>query len=97
MQVGVEKIDTYKGVFVKALLNSGATGLFVDKKFVEKWGFKKEKLTRPIQIKNVDRIDNSRRIVMYKIECNLYYKGHVEQVKIDVCDLGRTEVTLEIL
>jgi len=29
-------------------LDSGATGLFVDKKFVEKWGFKKEKLTKPI-------------------------------------------------
>ena len=70
---------------------------FVDKKFVEKWGFKKEKLTRPIQIKNMDRTDNSRRMVMYKIGCNLYYKGHVEQVKINVCDLGRTEVTLEIL
>jgi len=36
IQVGVEKIDTHKGVSVKALLNSGATGLFADKKFVEK-------------------------------------------------------------
>jgi len=36
IQVGVEKIDTHKGVSVKVLLNSGATGLFADKKFVEK-------------------------------------------------------------
>ena len=36
IQVGVEKIDTHEGVSVKALLNSGATGLFADKKFVEK-------------------------------------------------------------
>jgi len=36
MQVGVEKIDTHKGVSVKALLDSGATGLFADKKFVKK-------------------------------------------------------------
>jgi len=36
MQVGVKKINTHKGVFVKALLDSRATGLFADKKFVEK-------------------------------------------------------------
>jgi len=36
IQVEVEKIDTHKGVSVKALLDSGATGLFVDKKFVGK-------------------------------------------------------------
>jgi len=48
MQVGVEKIDTHKGISVKALLDNGATELFADKKFVEKWRFKKEKLARPI-------------------------------------------------
>jgi len=48
IQVGVEKIDTYKGVFVKALLNSRAMELFTNKKFVKKWRFKKKKLTRPI-------------------------------------------------
>ena len=36
MQVGVKKINTHKKVSVKALLDSGATGLFVDKKFIEK-------------------------------------------------------------
>ena len=78
MQVGVEKINTHEGVFVKVLLDSGATGLFVDKKFVEKWGFKKEKLTKPIQIRNINRTDNSRGMVIYEIECNLYYKKYVE-------------------
>ena len=48
MQVGVEKIDIYEGVFVKALLNSRAMELFTNKKFVKKWRFKKEKLTRLI-------------------------------------------------
>ena len=96
MQVGVEKIDIYEGVFVKALLNSRAMELFTNKKFVKKWRFKKEKLTRPIQIRNVDGTDNSRGMVMHKIECNLYYKRYVEQVKIDVYDLGRIKVILEM-
>ena len=34
-------------------------------------------------------------MVIYEIECNLYYKGHIEQVKMDICNLERTEVILE--
>ena len=44
----------------------------------------------------MDRTDNSREMVMYEIEYNLYYKGHMKQVKIDVCNLGRIEVILGI-
>jgi len=44
MRVGLEKIDTYEGVTVKALLDSGATGMFVDRKFVEKHGCHKPPL-----------------------------------------------------
>jgi len=36
IQVGVEKIDTYEGIFVKVLLNSRATELFANKRFVKK-------------------------------------------------------------
>jgi len=78
MQVEIEKINTHEGISVKAMLDSRATELFVDKKFIEKWEFKKEKLARPIQIRNVDRVDNSGGMVIYKIEYNLYYKRHVE-------------------
>jgi len=78
IQVGVEKIDTYEGIFVKALLDSRATELFANKRFVKKWGFKKKKLARLIQIRNVDRTNNSKGMVMYKIEYNLYYKRYIE-------------------
>jgi len=44
LEVGIEKLDNHEGVIVKALLDSGATGIFVDKKFVEEYGFKLEKL-----------------------------------------------------
>ena len=44
LEVGIEKLDNHEGVMVKALLDSGATGIFVDKKFVEEHGFRLEKL-----------------------------------------------------
>jgi len=94
MQVGLERIDNHKGVLVKALLDSGATGMFADKKFVEKNGFKLEKLDRPVRIRNVDGTRNSGGLVMHEIEVNVYYQDHVERMKLDVCNLGRTEVIL---
>jgi len=96
MQVGLERIDNHEGVSVKALLDSGATGMFADKKFVEKNDFKLEKLDRPVRIRNMDGTGNSGGLVMHEIEVNVYYQGHVEKIKLDVCvcDLGRTEVIL---
>jgi len=46
MKVGLEKLDTHKGVTVKVLLDSRAMGMFTDKKFAEEQGFKMEKLDR---------------------------------------------------
>ena len=94
MQIGVEKIDTHEGVSVKALLDSGATGLFMSKKCAERGGFKLIKLARPIIVRNVDGTENSGGSITHEVEVNLYFKGHVERVRMDVCDLGKTEVIL---
>jgi len=56
MKVGLEKLDTHKGVIVKALLDSGATGIFMDKDFAEEQRFKLEKLDKPVKVKNVDGV-----------------------------------------
>jgi len=39
LNIGIEKIDTHKGVTVKALLDSGATEMFMDKRTAVKHGF----------------------------------------------------------
>jgi len=59
MRIGMEKIDTHEGVTVKALLDSRAMGLFIDRKFVERNGFRVEKLERPLKVTNVDRSNNN--------------------------------------
>ena len=33
---------------------------------------------------------------MHEVEVNVYYKSYVERMKIDICNLGRTEVILGI-
>ena len=92
----MEKIDTHKGVMVKVLLDSGATEMFVDRKFTEKNGFRLEKLERLLKVTNMDGSNNNGGDITHEVECNVYYKGHQERMKFDVCNLGRTEVILGI-
>jgi len=97
LNIGLEKVDTHRGVLVKALLDSRATGLFMSKKLAGKQGFKLEKLAKLIKVRNVDGSDNKGRSITHEVKVNLYYRGHIEQVRIDVCELGKTDVILRML
>jgi len=94
LNIRVEKIDTHEGVMIKALLDSGAMEMFMDRQMVTRYGFKLQRLERPIAIRNVDGTNNSRGAITHQVECNVFYKGHVERMRMDVCDLGKTEVIL---
>ena len=97
MNIRIEKIDTYEGVAVKELLNSGAMGMFMDQRTAVKHGFRLQKLKRFIMVKNMDGTNNSGGAITHQVEANVYYKGHVERIRMDVCNLGKTKVILEIL
>jgi len=56
LDIGIEKVDTHEGVMIKALLDSGATGMFMDKRTAARHGFKLQKLERPLAVKNVDSV-----------------------------------------
>jgi len=97
LNIGIEKIDIHESVVVKVLLDSGTMGMFIDKRTVAKHGFTLEKLKRPIIVRNVDKINNSGEAITHQVEANVYYKGHVERMRMDVCDLGKMEVILGML
>ena len=59
MNIGVEKIDTHEGIMIKVLLDSSATGMFIDRQVAARHGFKLQKLERPIAVRNVDGTNNS--------------------------------------
>ena len=97
LNIGVEKVDIYKGITVKALLDSGAMGMFMDKKMAAKHRFKLQKLERPVTVRNVDSTNNSRGAIIYQVEVNMYYKNHIERMRMDMYNLGRTEIILGML
>ena len=78
LNIGVEKVDMHEGITVKALLDSSATRMFMDKKMAAKYGFKLQKLERPVTVRNVDGTNNSREAIIHQVEVNVYYKNHKE-------------------
>jgi len=97
LKVGLEKLESHEGVAVKALLDSGVIGLFMDTTFTKEKGFKIEKLKKPLLVRNVDRTINAGGAIIHQVECNMFFKGHVERARMDVCNLGKTELILGIL
>ena len=92
--MGLEKLENHKGVAVKALLDNRTTGLFMDTTFAKEKGFKMEKLKNPLLIRNVDRTANVGGAITHQVECNIFFKGHVERARMDVCNLGKMKVIL---
>ena len=81
LKVGLEKLENHEGVAVKALLDSGVTGLFMNITFAKKKGFKMEKLKKSLLVQNVDGTINVGEAIMYQVECNMFFKGHMEKDK----------------
>ena len=94
MNIRVEKIDMHEGIMIKALLDSGTMGMFMDRQMAARHGFKLQKLERLLIVKNVDGTMNSGGAITHQVECNVFYKGHVERIRMNVCDLGKMEAIL---
>ena len=96
MKVGLEKLESHERITVKALLDSEATGLFMDTTFAKEKGFRIKRMKNPLLVKNVDGTVNVGGAITHQVECNMFFKGHVERVRMDVCNLGKTEVILRM-
>jgi len=45
-------------------------------------------------VRNVDSTENSGSAITHEVEVNMFYKGHVERVWMDVCKLEKTDIIL---
>ena len=97
LNIEVEKIDIHEGVIVKALLDSSVIGMFMNRKIAAKYGFRLQKLERPVMVINVNGTNNSGQAITHQVEVSVYYKSHIEKMRIDMCDLERTDIILRML
>jgi len=50
---------------VKALLDSGMAGMFMDRRTAVKYSFRLQKLKRPITVRNINRTNKSREAIIH--------------------------------
>jgi len=96
VKIGLERIDTQKGVTVKALLDSRAMRLVTSSEFIKKQEFKLKRIERPIYVRNINRSFNKERPIEHTVEVNIYYQGHRERMEIDVIRGHKWIIILEI-
>ena len=87
-------MESHEGIAVKALLDSGATGLFMDTTFAKKKGFKMEKLKKPLLVRNMDGTANAGEAITHQVECNIFFKGYMKRARMDVYNLEKIELIL---
>ncbi|GLB45965.1 putative retrotransposable element tf2 155 kda protein type 1-like [Lyophyllum shimeji] len=94
--LGVEVVttDTQEILGLKALLDSGASGLFLHIRFVHEHGITTQTLSRPIPVKNVDGTANAASAITEVVDLVLRYNGHSERVVFAVTDLGEQDMIL---
>ena len=84
LPVEIGTTDTSEVHSVKALLDSGATGNFIDKDFVHTKGISTRSISRPIPVFNVDSSPNEAGQISEVVDVVLRYKTHSERTLLAV-------------
>jgi len=87
--IEVSTTDTSEVYSVKALLDSGAMGNFIDRDFVRMKGINTQSISRPIPVYNVDGSPNEAGQISEVVDVVLRYKTHSRRTFLTVSSLGR--------
>jgi len=94
LPIEVSTTDTSKMHSVKALLDSRATGNFIDQDFIQTKGINTQSISRPIPVYNVDGSPNEAGQISEVVDVVLHYKTHSERTLLTVSSLGRQNMIL---
>jgi hypothetical protein len=94
LQVDLESPDTVEHFSTHALLDSGATGSFIDHDFVREKGLTTYKLSCPIAVINVNRTANEAGRISKVVDTVLHYCTHSKHVLLAVTSLGKQNLLL---
>jgi len=92
--IEVSTTDTSEMYSVKALLDSGAMGNFIDRDFVHTKGINTWGISRPIPVYNVDGSPNKAGQISEVVDVVLCYKTHSERTLLAVSSLGKQNMIL---
>jgi len=94
LPIEISTTDTSEVHSVKVLLNSRATGNFIDKDFVRTKGISTRNISRPIPVFNVDGSPNEARQISEVVDVVLRYKTYSKRMLLAVSNLGKQSMIL---
>jgi hypothetical protein len=94
LNVGIKAVDTHAKIEVKVLLDSSATGLFINCVLVQNNSIAMCILDHPIPVYNIDRSLNRGGSITEEVTLIMSYQGHQEKTVFEVCDLGKASLIM---
>jgi len=94
LPVEIGTTDTSELHSVKALLDCGATGSFINRDFVRSKGTNTRTLSWNISVFNVDGSPNEVEQIMEVVDVVLHYKTHSERMLLAISRLGKQSLIL---
>jgi hypothetical protein len=94
INVEIETTDTAMKHNTSALVDCGATGLFINTEYVRLNNLSTRRLTSPIPVYNIDGTANEAGAITEIADVILRYQGHAEQTQFAVTSLGKQSMIL---
>ena len=94
IQVQLTSLTSLASVSTSALLDSGATGMFINRSFVQKHQLETTPLPQPILVRNVDGSPNENGSVTEEVHITLRFGHHSERAHLAVANLGQQTVII---
>jgi hypothetical protein len=89
VDVEIESTDTAVKRCTQALIDYGATGWFIDIKWVKLNNIPMHPLTKPIPVYNVDGTANDTGMITDIADVILHYENHSERTQLAITRLGK--------
>jgi hypothetical protein len=94
LQVEIKTTDDERTFRLEGLLDCGASGLFIDRDYVNRNRIPTRRLQRPIPVLNVDGTPNEAGAIKEVVSLVLRYKDHAERALFAVTSLGSQDLIL---
>jgi transposase InsO family protein len=94
LEVEIKTIDDERTFRLSGLVDSGASGLFIDRAYVERNKIPTRRLQRPIPVLNVDGTPNEGGSITEVVSLVLRYQEHSERALFAVTSLGGQDLIL---
>ena len=94
LQIPVRILVNNQIIETTAIIDSGATGSFIDPGLIGLTKFPVKKLDRPVKAYNVDGTTNSKGNIIWETNVDLQFPKHRENVRLMILNLGRRQIIL---